>query len=71
MLQSQHDRPDLAAALIRHQLTFASGMVMVHCRLTFYSLGLCGVDVAGLVKSFDKVRLELRTLVPSAVPMGA
>jgi hypothetical protein len=29
------------------------------------------VDVAQLVKSFDKMRLELRTLVPAAAPMGA
>jgi hypothetical protein len=71
MLQSQHDRPDLATALIRHQFTFACGMLLVHCRLTLYSWGICSVDVARLVKSFDKMRLELRTLVPAAVPMGA
>jgi hypothetical protein len=71
MLQSQHDRPDLAAALIRHQFTFACGMLLVHCRLTLYAWGVCGVDVARLVKSFDKMRLELRTLVPAAAPMGA
>jgi hypothetical protein len=71
MLQSKHDRPDLAAALIRHQMMFATGMVMVHCRLFLYSWGLGGVDVAGLVKSFDRMRLELRTLIPAAVPMGA
>jgi hypothetical protein len=71
MLQSKHDRPDLAVALIRHQLAFATGMVMVQCRLTLFSWGLGGVDVAGLMKSFDRMRLELRTLVPAAVPMGA
>jgi len=71
MLQSQHDRPDLATALIRHQFTFACGMLLVHCRLTLYGWGICSVDVARLVKSFDKMRLELRTLVPAAVPMGA
>ena len=71
MLQSQHDRPDLAAALIRHQFTFACGMLLVHGRLTLYGLGMCGVDVARPVKSFDRMRLELRTLIPAAVPMGA
>jgi hypothetical protein len=71
MLQSKHDRPDLAAALIRHQLMFATGMITAHCRLTLYSWGLGRVEVSGLVKSFDKMRLELRTLIPAAVPMGA
>jgi hypothetical protein len=71
MLQSRHDRPDLAAALIRHQLMFATSMVMVYGRLGLYNWGLCGVNVATLVKSFDKMRLELRTLIPAAVPMGA
>src|SRR5438105_2500940 len=28
MLQSRHDRPDLAAALVRYQASFACGMVM-------------------------------------------
>jgi hypothetical protein len=71
MLQSQHDRPDLAAALVKHQVMFATGLVMVHVRLALYSWGICGVDVASLVKSFDSVRLELRTLIPAATPMGA
>lgn len=71
MLQSQHDRPDLAVALIRQQMMFASSMVMVHCRLLLYEWGIGRVDIAGLVKSFDRMRLELRTLIPAAVPMGA
>src|SRR5436190_10427431 len=32
MLQSGHDRPDLAAALLRHQLLFAVGVLAVNCR---------------------------------------
>ena len=71
MLQSGHDRPDLAAALIRHQLMFSTGIITVHCRLVLYSWGLGGVDVGALVKSFDRMRLELRTLVPAAASMGA
>ena len=71
MLHSQHDRPDLATALIRHQFTFACGMLLVHCRLTFYGWGICSVDVARLVKNFDNMRLELRTLIPAAAPMAA
>src|SRR5690349_16597360 len=36
MLQSRRDRPDLATALIRHQMLFAAGMLIVHCRLVLF-----------------------------------
>jgi len=71
MLQSKHDRPDLASALLRQQAMFAAGMAVVYFRLFLYRWGVCGVDVARLVNIFDGMRLELRTLVPSAVAMGA
>jgi len=68
MLQSRRDRPDLATILMRQQLLFASGVLAVHVRLVFYRFGLCGVDVTDLVRIFDSMRLELRKLVPSALP---
>jgi len=71
MLQSQHDRPELATILIRQQITFACGMLLVHGRLVLYHWGIGCVDVARLVKSFDAMRLELRTLLPAAVTMAA
>jgi hypothetical protein len=71
MLQSRNDRPDLAAALVRHQTTFVLGMAMAHFRLILYRWGVCAVDVRSLVQIFDSMRLELRTLVPVAQPMGA
>jgi len=71
MLQSRYDRPDLASALVRSQATFALGMASVQIRLFFYRWGLCRVDVTDLVKIFDGMRLELRTLVPSAAASGA
>ena len=71
MLQSRHDRPDLAGALMRQQVQFAAGLAGVYFRLVLYRWGLCGVDVSSLVKIFDVMRLELRTLVPAASPMGA
>jgi hypothetical protein len=69
MLQSQLDRPDLASVLIHQQTSFALGMAVVNVRLIFYRWGLSGVDVSDLVKRFDAMRLELRSLAPSA--MGA
>jgi hypothetical protein len=71
MLHSRHDRPDLAGILLRHQLAFGFGMLSVQCRLHLYRWGLCTVDVAGLVRIFEAVRLELRCMVPSAFPAAA
>src|ERR1017187_927548 len=53
MAQSQQDRPDLAAVLVHHQIMFVSGMLAVHFRLVLYRLGICSVDVAGVVEIFD------------------
>jgi len=71
MLQSRNDRPDLAAALVRHQMTFVWGMATIQFRLVLYRWGVCGVDVTRLVQILDTMRLELRTLVPGALPAGA
>jgi hypothetical protein len=71
MVQSRHDRPELAEALVRHQFLFASGMVMVQCRLLLYRMGIGGVDVTSLVQIFDVTRAELRSLVPIADPTAA
>lgn len=71
MLQSRNDRPDLAAALVRQQVSFACGILMVQFRVFLYRWGVCAVDVSSLIKIFDIMRLELRTLVPAAMPMSA
>jgi hypothetical protein len=71
MLQSRHDRPDLASALVRQQVMFACGMTLVQSRVFLYRWGVCGVDVTSLVKIFEAMRLELRRLVPAALPVGA
>src|SRR5579884_253146 len=39
MVQSQRDRPELAEALVRQQITFACGMLVVRCRLRLYGWG--------------------------------
>ena len=71
LLQSQYDRPDLAGILIQRQTMFAFGMLIVQSRLFLYRWGVCSVDVTGLVKIFDLMRLDLRSLVPAPVPVGA
>jgi hypothetical protein len=50
---------------------FATGMMAVYFRLFLYRWGICSVDVTALVQIFDVMRLELRNLVPSALPVGA
>jgi hypothetical protein len=71
LVQSQHDRPDLSAVLLHHQAMFAYGMMAVHFRLFLYRWGICSADATQLVQIFDVMRLELRNLVPAAMPAGA
>lgn len=71
MVQCKNDRSELAETLIRQQISFACLMLGVRLRLLFYSLGICGVDVTQLVKLFDSMRLELRTLVPTSSGIAA
>jgi hypothetical protein len=71
MLQSLQDRPDLAGVLIHTQVMFALGVLSVQVRLFLFRWGICGVDVTGLVKTFDSMRLELRSLVPATMSTEA
>jgi hypothetical protein len=64
MVQSEYDRPDLASALMHRQLTFACGVLTLEFRLVLFRLGVASVDASELVKMFDGMRLELKTLVP-------
>jgi hypothetical protein len=71
LVQSGQDRPDLSAVLVHHQIMFASGVLAVQFRLVLYRWGICTVDVNQLVKIFDVMRIELRNLVPAAMPVCA
>jgi hypothetical protein len=71
MVQSSADRPDLAATLLRQQVWFKVGMLAVHFRLLLYGCGIGSVEVDGLLKLFDGMRLELRSLVPASAAWGA
>jgi uncharacterized membrane protein len=71
MVQASCDRPELASTLVRSQVAFAAGLLAVQVRLTFYAWGVGTPNVGDLLKLFDGMRLELRTLVPAATPIGA
>jgi len=65
LAQSEQDRPDLSAMLIHHQVMFATGLVSAYFSLFLYRSGIGTVDASSLVKIFDVLRIELRTLVPA------
>ena len=71
LVQSAQDRPDLSAVLVHHQIMFASLLLAVHLRLLLYRWGICTVDVTSLVQIFDVMSIELRGLVPAAMPVYA
>lgn len=71
MVRSRYDRPDLARVLIQHQILFASGMAVVRTRLFLYRWGLCDVDASGPIRSFEALRRELCSLLPSAAASQA
>jgi hypothetical protein len=64
MTQASSDRPDLAALLIRSQVTFAVCMVLAQVQLLLYGFGIGTVSVDASLKVFEGIRLELRALVP-------
>ena len=64
MLQSGLDRPELASTILHQQMLFSWGLIAVHFRLFLYEQGICSVDVTGLVKVFDGMRLELQSMLP-------
>jgi hypothetical protein len=71
LVQSEQDRPELSTVLVHHQIMFTSGLISVYFRLFLYRWGICAVDVTHLVQIFDVMRLELRNLVPSTMPVCA
>lgn len=66
LTQSTHDRPELASALLHRRLTFVYRVTEVELRLALFRIGWHGVDGAELIRLFDGIRLELRTLVPQS-----
>ena len=65
LVQSRHDRPDLARVLVQRRVVFAIRMSAVRVRLLLYRWGCCRVDATSLIETFNRQRLELRALMPS------
>jgi hypothetical protein len=71
MVQASDDRPDLAAALIRTRIAFTFAIVAVHVNVLLFSYGIGHVNASQLLRLFDGMRLELRTLVPCEISAAA
>ena len=65
MMYSAQDRPDLAGILYKQQALFAFGMLAVQWRLVLHACGLGTVDVRGLVRAMESMRMELRQMIPA------
>ncbi len=65
ILYSAQDRPDLAGILYKQQALFAFGMLRVQGLLLLHACGLGTVDVSGMVRAMESMRLELRQMIPA------
>src|SRR5260370_3433812 len=71
LAHSACDRPELAFLVFQRRLTFALALTGIHFALILFRVGLSGADVSSVIRLFDGVRLELRTLVPASSPLVA
>lgn len=71
MSQASFDRPDLAEILVRTRIAFTFALAAAYGRLFLYYFGLGTVDASELLRLFDGMRLELRTLVPCELSASA
>jgi hypothetical protein len=70
-LHSSHDRPDLAAALIRRGVRLGSAHGGSATAAVPGPLERCRVDAAGVIQMFDSMRLQLPGLVPATADLTA
>jgi hypothetical protein len=66
LTNSSYDRPELASVLLHRRLIFVCRVAEVRVRLGLFQVGWSGVDGTELIRLFDGMRLELRTLVPQS-----
>lgn len=58
VVSASSDEPQLAASLIRLQVTFYFAIGAVHCRLALHALGIGHVPVSELLRSVDLMRTQ-------------
>jgi hypothetical protein len=65
-VQSSVDRPDLARAILRNRMLFASLLCRLDMMLFLHCAGIRGIDVTGLVETLDALRAQ--TAIAAATP---
>ena len=63
-VHAAEDRPDLAKALWRQQVSFYFAVCAIQCKLALCPLGWPKVDVQGLVEALAGMRDQLQMLAP-------
>jgi len=66
LTNSSYDRPELASVLLHRRLIFVCRVAEVRVRLGLFQVGWSGVDGTEVIRLFDGMCLELRTLVPQS-----
>lgn len=61
-VQSAEDRPDLAKALLRQQITFYVAVAVVRCKLALFPLGWPAVEGRRLVHAVARMRDQVEEL---------
>lgn len=59
VVHSPADSSELAAVLFKQRLVFAYAVSAVRVRLVLHTVGIGTVDVSGLIRSFDEMRLQV------------
>lgn len=62
VVYSTKDRPELAQALWRQQVSFYLAVCAVRCRVALYPMGWWNVDVRGLIQAVESVRDQIQEL---------
>jgi hypothetical protein len=68
VLESELERSEVAARLVRIRFDFFLAVCAIRCRLVLHAAGLGAVDVRRLIEALECMRSDVRTLVPVAQP---
>jgi len=71
MVRSGVDRPDLAHALAKNQISFTMALCRIEYRLFLHQAGIGKVDVTALVDAMDALCTQVSFLTPAPLAMGA
>lgn len=70
MVRSGVDRPDLAQALAKNQISFTIALCRIEFRLLLHQVGIGKVDVTGLVDAMDALCTQVSFLTQAPLVMA-